>query len=308
MEIEKLSHIIIQERLHINTNMDRLTDYLYDRIKGKTGIHVIKNNVPELDIDKVIFDISKKYTNTGELSINKSYKGKNGWVFYVYLTVPFFSDTVKHEMDHALRLMVKPREDILNNLNFLKSKMIFKNENQIDFFFYMIYLSSDEEINSMIKESYGDVREFMKNNSVSSLNRDQFIYIIKTTRPFLKSEDMINFNLKKCFASFTVNQINKLFYIYENNKRDLDRINRFPSFLRKIKLIIKGLRTWRSLLLRHCGGLSLYFRRVASFSPVDIENTDSHIYPKSKFDYEKYIKSQGYKLRRSLYKLYDHFT
>lgn len=288
MKIEKISHIIIQERLHINANMDKLTDHLYDRIKGKTGTHVIKNNVPELDIDKVIFDISKKYTNTGELSINKSHRGKNGWVFYVYLTDPFFSDTIKHEMDHAFRLMVKPREDILNNLNFLKSKMIFKNENQIDLFFYMIYLSSDEEINSMIKEAYGDIKEFMKNNSVSSLNRDQFIHIIKTTRPFLKSEDMINFNLKKCFASFTVNQINKLFYIYENNKKDLDRINRFPSFLRKIKLIIKALKS--------------------SFSPVDIENTDTHIYPKSKFNYEKYIKSQGYKLRRTLYKLYDHFT
>lgn len=286
--IEKFSHFILNEKLHINEYMDKLSDYAYKQIKGKIGIQEVINNIAELDVYKIIFNISNNIEGKGELDLNKSFKSKNGWIFYINLNIPFFLDTIKHELDHALRLMFIPKQDILNKLNYLKAQYILDRTPQIEYFFYMIYLSSDEEINAKVKEAFGDIKELLSGKNLPSLTKEQFLMLIKTTASYQKSLDMINFKLTNCFGGFSKNNLNKLFFYYEQNKKELDEINKFSSFIRKIKLIFKGIKD-------------------AFSDKISIYDEDEKIYPNPRFDYEKFINKQGEKLQKTLFKLYDHF-
>jgi hypothetical protein len=176
------------------------------------------------------------------------------------------------------------KEKMIKNLNYIKSKGIFSKLNnfEINKFFYFIYLSNDEEINARVSEINGYIKEIIRESNIN-LKKDDFIYIVKTSESYRISEELINFNCKDNFKNFDKNQLNKFFYIFEENKNKLDKI-----YKSKIKLFFKILKD--------------------NFSnKIDFYSDDEYIYKPDKNCnfYNKWINNQGLKLKKRLFSLYD---
>jgi hypothetical protein len=283
---------IINERLHINKEVDEYSDEIYDFMKkSKSKEFIFVDLPPKLNINKLIIKLKKLPPgNGGQLDLNKSEQLKSGWVIYINLKEDFSLYHLKHELNHALRLTLIGKDKMIKNLNFINAKNIFglnKND-EINYFFYLLYLSNDEEINAKVIETKGLIQEVMEKWEVKKISKNDFIYIIQGSDAYRQANELINYNTDKIFKDWSQNNINKLFYILEENKSELDKIH--SSSFSKIKLIIK------------------MFKDVF-INKTNFEIEDRHIYKpkKDKKFYDSWIPSQGEKLKRNLYSLYEHY-
>ena len=283
--------LFLIEKLHINKGVDILSDEIYSRYKS-TGSYIMNDTRSGLFINKIYITISDDIgeDSYGFLDINKSHNTKKGWVIYLYLKSGFYLSTIQHECNHIFQLMNMNKNDILNKLNYIKAgyHSNIKSIDESGEFFYMIYLSSNSEINSIVNESYGLIKEAFGNKKISS---DQFISIIKLTRGYNISKTLIDYNIDDNFKNLSKNDINKFFYLFEENKKKLDKINDSKfEFFRKIKLIIAA------------------FKSLNSGNTYSYIDSKKYIPNRGKDYYQKFINNQGDKLKSKLYKLYDHFT
>jgi hypothetical protein len=288
---------LIIENLHINKEIDLYSDEIYQIITksvkltvgGKFEFLELSKN---LNIIKLIINIKDMSPGvSGQLDLNKSKKTDNGWIIYIDLKKDFNLSTLKHELNHALRLTLVGKDTMIKNLNHIKSQNIFhfSKDREMEKFFYLMYLSNDEEINSKVMETNGLIKEIMNKWGVDKLSKNDFDYIIKGGDAFKKSNELINFKCDIIFKSYDENKLNKLFYILEENKSELDRIH--DSKFSKLKMVIK------------------LFRDIFNNKTGFVEN-DRNVYkPKrGKKFYDNYIPSQGEKLKRRIYSLYEHYN
>lgn len=291
MTIENFEFFLLRER--INEDVDKFSDEIYDIMKNSNlNKFEFSDEIPvKLNINKLIITIKDNIGikgTLGSLNLGKSKKSSNGkWIIYIDLRKDFKLYSLKHELNHALRLTLIGKDKMISNLNYIKSKGIFmpmKNK-EIDNFFYLIYLSNDEELNSAVMETNGWIKEIIYENKIS---KDDFLYLIQESTAYKNSENMINFNCKNHFNDFNNNELNKFFCILEDNKSELDKIQK--SKFSKIKMFIKA------------------FNDILN-SKISFDKNDNIKYtPKKGPDfYEKWINSQGEKLKRRLYSLYDHY-
>jgi hypothetical protein len=289
LKFKDFSFKIIIERLGINKEIDEYSDKIYKIIKNSDKDKFIFTDLPKnTNISKLTLSIKKSNTKLGELCLNKSKNTKDGWVIYINLSKDFYLDTLKHELNHALRLTLIGKDKVISNLNYIRSKGGFFNVNnsEIEEFFYIIYLANDEEINSTIIETHGYIKEIMKKWNVDKLSKKDFEYIIKNSPGYSKSNLLINFTCEDNFKSFNKNQLNKFFYILEENKDKLEKIEK--SYFRKIKLAIKVIN-------------DLFINKI-NF------DEDFSYKPKRGSDfYNNWINKQGERLKKRLYRLYDHY-
>ena len=292
LNFEDFEFQLIIERLHINKDIDEYSDRIYSIINNSTKDKFKFTDLPpKLNIKKLIINIKKMNDGlSGELNLNKSKKTKDGWIIYINLKNGFKLYTLKHELNHALRLTLIGKDKMIKNLNYIKSQNIFafSKNNEMDQFFYLMYLANDEEINSKIMETNGFIKEVMLKWDVSSLSKNDFLYIIKSSDAYKQSEYMINFKCEDLFKNWDNNKLNKLFYILEENKYELDRIQ--SSRFSKLRILVK---TFKDILI----------------NTTNFIDQDHKIYKpiKGKDFYKKWIPYQGNKLRKRLYSLYDHY-
>ncbi len=289
-------HFFLVEKLHMNEDVDKLSDYIYSEL-NKNGFNDIsidcENIVPNMGIQSINITIYEKENSLAELDINKSKKLSNGkWVMFLNIKKGIYLDTIKHEIDHCLRLVKKGKIDTINKLNYIKSSTPFtylKNDD-IEYFFHLIYLSSDEEINSMVSETYGLIKEV--ESSVGKISKKAFILIIKNSRAYSASKNLIDFKEDTVFNSFSNNVKNKFFYLLEKNRKELNKINdNYPNWIKTLRII------WKVV-------------RDEVLKSNKLEDNDSVEYPKTNKNlkyYKKWFNSQGDKLNRKLFSLYDHF-
>lgn len=283
---------LIIERLHINKDIDDYSDKIYPLISNSPRLLFEFTDLPDnLNISKLIISIRKMSGGTlGRLDLNNSKKTKSGWIIYIDLIKGFNLDTLKHELNHALRLTLVGKDKMIKNLNYIRAQNIFiSKDNEMEYFFYLMYLSNDEEINSKVMETNGLIKEVMTNLKVNKLTKEQFDYIIKSSDAYRQSNELINFKCDDLFKGYEENKLNKLFYILEENKSELDRIqdSRF-STIKKIIKLFKDI-----------------FKNTTEF-----KQDDNKVYKpkKGKKFYDKWIPSQGYKLKKRIYSLYDHYS
>jgi hypothetical protein len=282
---------LIIERLHINKEIDEYSDQIYPILKSKNQFEF--DDLPiKLNISKLIINIKDMRPGvSGSLNLDKSNKTKDGWVIYIDLKKDFNLYTLKHELNHALRLTLIGKDKMIKNLNYIKSQNILglSKDNEMDYFFYLVYLANDEEINAKVMETNGLIKEVMKKWGVGKLTISEFDYIIKGTDAFKQSNELINFKCDNLFKKYSENKLNKLFYILEENKSELDRIQ--DSKFSKFKLIIK---TFKDIF----------------FNKTGFNQDDKKIYkPKrGKKFYDTWITSQGEKLKKRIYSLYEHYS
>lgn len=283
---------LISERLHINKDIDSYSDKIYPFISNsKESYFEFIDLPPKLNISKLIIKVKNMGPGlSGQLDLNKSKQTKNGWVIYLDLIENFGLDTLKHELNHALRLTLVGKDKMIKNLNYIKSQNIFglSKDNEMEYFFYLMYLANDEEINAKVMETNGFIKDAMDNWGVNKLDSKSFDYIIRGSDAFRQSREMTNFKCDDLFKNYEINKLNKLFYILEENKSELDRIQ--SGMFIKLKLIIKG---FKDLLNNKTG----------------FTQEDNKIYkPKrGKEFYDRWIPSQGLKLKKRIYSLFDHY-
>ncbi len=283
---------LIIERLHINKEIDEYSDQIYPILKSNKNQFEFDDLPIKLNISKLIINIKDMRPGvSGSLNLDKSNKTKDGWVIFIDLRKDFNLDTLKHELNHALRLTLLGKDKMIKNLNYIRSQNIlgsFK-DNEMDYFFYLVYLANDEEINAKIMETNGLIKEVMNRWGVTKLTISEFDYIIKSSDAFKQYNQLIDFKCDNLFKKYSENKLNKLFYILEENKSELDRIQ--DSKFSKFKLIIK---TFKDVF----------------FNKTGFNQDDKKIYkPKrGKKFYDTWIPSQGEKLKRKIYSLYDHYS
>lgn len=279
---DNIQYDLILDRLHINTDLDIYSDEIYDIIKSSDkNKFIFKDKLSNINITELIIKIADIKSN-GYLDVNSCKELHNGWKIVIYLSKDFKLHTLKHELSHALRLTLYGKDKVIKNLNYIKSIGRFKylNNKEIDNFFYILYIANEEEINASIAETVGHIKELIKANNIY-LTKDEFIYIIKTSDAYQKSELLINFSFSKNLKSLNKKEINKLLYIIEEEKEDLykKRKSKFKLILNAIKNIL--------------------------FNKIDF---DEEVYPIKGYKfYEKMINNKGHKLRKNLYSLYDLF-
>jgi hypothetical protein len=284
---------LITERLHINREMDEYSDKIYHIISQSDKLYFEFNDLPsKLNITKLFINIKNLTPGlSGQLDLNKSKNTKSGWEIYLDLKKDFNLYTLKHELNHALRLTLLGKDKMIKNLNHIKAQNIFLNNksSEIDYFFYLMYLANDEEINSKVMETNGLIKEVMIKLGVSTLNKDEFIYLIESSDAFKQANDLIKFKCDILFKKYKENDINKLFYILEENKSELDRI--YSSKFSKLKLIIKVIK-------------DIFTKNIT------LDDSDRRIYNpnRGKDFYDKWVPSQGEKLKRRIYSLFDHYS
>jgi hypothetical protein len=281
--IEKYSNFqfkLISERLHLNKEVDLYSDQIYDIIKNSDKLKFEFYDVPQkLNINKLIINLKDNNDgNLGSINLDKCKKTDKGWIIEVDLVRNFKLNTLKHELNHVLRLTLIGKDKMISNLNYLKSSLLFSNSNndEIDRFFLIIYLANDEEINATISELNGYVKEVMSYRNIDKLSD-----------AYKKANMLIKFSCKENFKSFSKNDLNKFFYLLEENKTELDTIQK--SNFSTIRTIFKAIK-------------DILFNKV-SFN-------DNKLYNPNKNDifYDRWINKQGNKLLRRIYSLYDHYS
>jgi hypothetical protein len=292
-KFEDFNHFsLIVERLHINKEIDEYSDKIYPIIFGSNKSYFEFTDLPsKLNISKLVINIKDmKPGLSGQLDLNKSKETKNGWEIYINLKKDFNLYTLKHELNHALRLTLIGKDKMIKNINYIKSQNIFafSKDKEMDYFFYLMYLANDEEINAKVMETNGFIKEVINKWGVDKISRSDFDYIIKSSDAYKQSNELINFKCDSVFKNWNENKLNKLFCILEENKSELDRIQ--DSKFSKLKLIIK---TFRDI-----------FNNKTGFN-----QNDRNIYkPKrGKKFYDTWIPSQGDKLKKRIYSLYEHY-
>jgi hypothetical protein len=281
---------LLIERLHINKDVDEYSDKIYDLILNSNKLNFKFTDLPsKLNIKELIINIKvMKPGLSGQLDLNKSKKTESGWIIYIDLKKGFSLFTLKHEMNHALRLTLVGKDVMIKNLNYIKSGSIFSlaKNGDVDRFLYLMYLANDEEINAKIMETNGFIKEVMKKWQVDKISKSDFEYIIKSSDAYRQANELISFSSDKLFKNWKQNDINKLFYTLEENKSELDSIQggRFS----KLKLIIKS------------------FKDVLS-NKMELSQVDDKVYKpkKGKKFYDDWIPKQGQKLKKRIYSLYD---
>jgi hypothetical protein len=283
---------LIIERLHINKEVDFYSDKIYPIISNSKLSYFEFTDIPvKLNISKIIINLKNmKPGLSGQLDLNKSKKTKLGWIIHIDLNKDFDLYILKHELNHALRLTLIGKDKMIKNLNHIKSQNIFglTKDSEMEYFFYLMYLVNDEEINSKVMETNGLIKEVMTKWGVSKLTKEQFDFIIKGSDVFNQSNELVNFKCDELFKKYDENKLNKFFYILEENKSELDRIQN--SRFSKLKLIIKSFRD--------------IFNNKTGFN-----QNDRNIYkPKrGKSFYDIWIPKQGNKLKKRIYSLFDHY-
>ena len=285
-----LKNILLKETYHTHDDMDKYSLILYNNIKNKNiGKYIFTDLPVSLKINKLIINITDKLKAKGQIDLDKSKKTKNGSIIYIDLRQDFTLDTLSHELDHSLRFTLKKKIDILKKLNYLKSFNIFtqKVQSEIEQFIHCMYLASDEEFEAKVKQFHGEIKEQMILLNIEKINNRYFELIYNTSSVKNDIERLKNFKIKDCFYKISDNNINKFFCIYEDNKKELDRIeNTKINLFRKLKLIIKGLKQINS-------------------DNFELNIEDDKIYKpkKSPYYYEKWINEQGIKLENKIKRL-----
>lgn len=106
--IEKYSNFqfkLISERLHINKEVDLYSDQIYDIIKNSDKLKFEFYDIPKkINITKLIINLKDNNSNLGSINLDKCKKTNNGWIIEIDLVRNFKLNTLKHELNHALRL------------------------------------------------------------------------------------------------------------------------------------------------------------------------------------------------------------
>ena len=275
----------VNEKLHINEEVDKLSQFIFDNYSDKKVGKYIINIDPTINIIKIILNIIPNTEYSGKLEVNKCFKNKGGnWIMYIDIEEKFKLGDISHEISHAFELTRMGKTKLLNKLDFIKKTMKI-NYDQIDIYFHYMYIFSDEEISSVINESYSYLKQYVNNGKIKS---NLFNHLVMETKGFRRLKETENISIRGIFSGKKDYQINNFLYVYEKNIVH-EKTTRINSFLQNIKY--------------------LWNRGSIVYTINNIFDSTNKYKPKRNLNYyDDFFKKQSEKLKKRLYGLYDHFS
>ena len=283
------SYFRLNEKLHINQEVDKLSQFIFDNYGNKEVGKYIINIDPTINIIKIIlYIVPKNNEYIGLLKVNKCYKDKNGnWIMYINIIKNFKLEYISHEISHAFELTRMGKDKLLNKLTKINRSIRFEHYQIINFFNY-IYLISDEEISSIINESYSYIKDYLKGSKVKS---NLFKHLVTETKGFRRLKEIEDLSIRGIFDDKKDYQINNFLYMYEQNTIDNMKL-RTNSFIDNIRYYWKRFKE----------------RDMINFTK-DVFSIRIKYKPKRNLNYyDEFFKKQSEKLKKRLYGLYDHFS
>jgi hypothetical protein len=223
MKIISYRDFFITEKLHINKHIELLSKLILDEINA--GLKTFDIEYLPLNIKNINVEI-KEMSDFGYLDIDKSYKD-NGWNIFLYLNPRSKLDTITHEIDHILKLVKTNKSNVLRKMSHVIASNGFKymNDNEINHFIQMVYLCDDLEIDEMLNELYGYIKNYMSDNNMDKLTTNEFKYLITTSYVYQKYSFMKNFDIHLVFSKFTIDEQRKFFYLFNEKVNDYEKIH-----------------------------------------------------------------------------------
>lgn len=281
----------VNEKLHINKDVDEYSDIIYDVIKnGKKNKYIFTDIPKDLGIYKLTIIVGYLPGSRGYLDVGKSFKKDNKWNIFIYLDDAKDIDTLKHEMNHAFRLTKFGKNKATKSLSALKVRSLlpFESDDVFSKFFHLMYMSSEEEINSKVIETYSYMKNLMNDLGVDYLDKTLFITMLKSSSVYGDCETLIDYKTSELFKEYSESDINEFFYILKEEQKILDDI--VDSKFYKLNMFLK---ITKSMLKKK---YKLGDRKI------------EHSVKRGARYYDNYYNKQGEKLRRRLISLYAHFT
>ena len=140
--IEKFNLFLINEKLHINTDIDEYTSKMYtymkSKIKNSTNPNRIEftfdDDIPsKLNMCEIKVKICKLPEGvSGRLNVLLCKNTDKGWKIVIELTQHFKLNILLHEMNHALRLTYMGKNKAIKALNYTNSQSRFPKNDNID--------------------------------------------------------------------------------------------------------------------------------------------------------------------------------
>jgi len=291
-------YYLFLEKKHINEDISNISEYIFNNYNSATvGKYIIKDNIPlKLNINKIKIEIVK-YDGIFNGSLvtkdcNKNYNGN--WDISIKLKENFNLGLIMHEMNHAYELINMGKNNVVKKLDYLKSKNFINIDEQIKNFIYVMYIATDEEINSNVNEAYGYIKDFLFKKSFTKINQQLFINLIKQSPSYQKYLYLNHINMDIIFNNYDNRLLNNFLFFYEKNEIKFKEIRKKnPNlFIQKLIFIYKTLTNEID---------------NSAFYKSNINNQT--FTPKRDIDYyNNYFKKKADRLKRRLLELYTHFS
>lgn len=276
---------ILKETVGINEDVVILSDFVYHLLvknNSNSLIKITQSELPELNkikIKELIINRTPKSEVTYKknyLDIEKSFIHSDGHYSIVLYLMDIDKETIYHEINHVLQLILKDKVNNIKSMYNIKSVTTsaanFNDVNMEDFI-DKLQKSKESEINSLITETYPLIQYIN--------NQDEFITIIKNSNAYLISQELIEYNIidgfKNCdefYRGVFFELIPHIRKLYNKNES------------------INSLTDWMK-------------RQIENYNNAYIEPPLTEITEKIMLRYQKYINKQGNKLQHKLFKLYS---
>ncbi len=282
-----MKYIKTFEKLSINNDVEILSNEVYEfLIEKPIGIYTFRDSESNLPIKEIIIHLFDNDGNVGgTIELDKCHKNRNNeWTIYMTIKVGFKRHIIQHECNHILQL-IKSKKNLQSKMNYINSGEILEKKTEFTNFFILVYFASDHEIESIINDSYSYLRDIVDKNT--KIDNETFNNLIKEMKGYIVAKSLINFNIDYLFKDMSEEEINRFFISFAETKQRLDNFqNKDTGFIAKIKS----------------------FYEAFAFIFLNKKLPELKYKVRGKAYYQKFINSQGEKLRRKMFKLYDHFT
>lgn len=244
--LRKFDYFVISERLGVNADVEILSNYLHKIIKNRT-IVIHGSDIPvklTKPINKIVVNIIYSQKREGSFNLKQSKLTESGWDLYFEFKSNPSPDLIFHEVNHAFKFIMMGKEKSLKELNKIRSSKKslsvlpggWRSE-KLNTVVDLIYYLDNSEIDSMIAETYADIREISKKYKI---DKSTFIELVNSSESMKICKFVDDLNLESYLSDIS-KETKKLFFALL--KEHELRLKKDPelTLIGKIKSIIKNI-------------------------------------------------------------------
>lgn len=321
-DLTRIVKRVISENLGVNNDVKTISNFLFDKIKTfRPGTHTItKNDLPNLeviDISKLIINITSKNYNSGIIggfNVSKSKKTNDGIVGYFHFNGQPSKNIIAHEATHLLQFdklgynktKIKHQKDLTlprvakDTLPLFTGKLSDVEKDIFEDFFYLLYLSTDDEIFARVTQLYPSIESLKQKNKpyedvlnnadnvedknfiTKYLNTNSVENTIKNSGVMSDANKLINYDIFKEFGRISEEKTILFFSLIKHFEKDYSN--------HQLSRMVLGIKT----ILKY-----LHIKFLPQSVIIISEDQTLSLMKK----YNDKFKTQGEKLKRKLYRL-----
>jgi len=232
--IVKFNEFFLFEKLGVNAEVEKLTEYILNNLVDK-DIIVLTENLPKLSfkLKKIIIDFNIEYGLDASFDNGKS--KRSGELYFHFDRIKISKDLIQHECLHAfhfMKLELKKTQDFLDKLNNLH-KSNKNNNDKLKDFILLYYYSSNYEISAIVHEFNRKIESYV--------NKENFYDILKNSEEYYISKKLESIDLNKLFDNVSDSELNLFFSTFENYETKKSPFSFIKDFFIKKKYVKRNI-------------------------------------------------------------------